>query len=79
MEKRRFFVPFARDSEVAEKTYSEIKANVQRNHPRWKILPERIFAVDHTHNGERLRSEVGQRDPWNAETVIAIFQTAGGV
>lgn len=72
----KFFLPSARDEEMGEKAYLEIKANVE-GHP-WKIASDRIFAVDHKHDGKLIHSEVGEIEPENGETVVAIFRAIDG-
>ena|SRR5262249_6152306 len=73
----KFFLPGAKDPKLAEETYLQIKANADRDHV-WKTSSDRIFAIQHVHNGKPIYEEVGQPSPSNGEMVIAIFGTGGG-
>ena len=50
---KRFFLPHAKDGEMAEEAYSQIKAKAEADHG-WPISPDRIFALHHVHNGKKV-------------------------
>lgn len=68
----KFFVPTAKDDAQAEELYQAI-ANRLTEHV-FPVRPERFYAIYYTHDGKPLQAVVGETDPLNGETVMAIFR-----
>lgn len=64
-----FFMPDAPDEEAAEVIY----AGAAKNLHGVTVPAARIQRVDYTHNGRKLRAEVGQPEPQGEGTVMAIY------
>lgn len=68
-----FFIPAAKDAEQAGEVWEAVWkfAGETMNGP---ISRRRIFRIEYTHNGKSLDAEVGQPDPLDGETVVAILE-----
>jgi len=69
----KFFLPAAKDAEMVEVTYRAIKKNAEES-TGWPITDTRYYEIYFRHDGQNLHVRVGDLDPSNGETVIAIFK-----
>jgi hypothetical protein len=68
----KFFLR-ADDPKIAEQSYQTIK-KFNEKQIGWPISDARYYEIRYSHNGQDLYARVGEPDPLNGETVIAIFK-----
>jgi hypothetical protein len=69
----KFFLPPSNDAETAERSYQEIK-KFNEKQTGWQISHVRYYEINYRHNGQAMRARVGELDPLENQTVIAIFK-----
>jgi len=70
----KFFIPYADDERLAEKTYQAI-ISFAKDTMRWDVKNRKIFKISYSHNGKNHIAEVGRITDTNGEPVIAILES----
>jgi hypothetical protein len=68
----KFFVPKFNDPVEADELYGSVKKNLETVLPA-VLSARRVHAIHYNHNGAEYHAVVGDQDPIEHETVIAIF------
>ena len=69
----KFFLPAANDAKIAEDSYQPIK-KFNEEQTGWAISDTRYYEIRYRHNGQDMLARVGEPDPLERQTVIAIFK-----